>query len=351
MPQDCIRRSIIHRADDEYSFLHDTMLAFFGDRLLCAWYNSSEDEIQGKTVIRGRWSDDLGQTWSEPELIAQAEPGSGLHMVPAIFSEENGKFFAYITEMTAHDLPVGYRTYRYEGGAWAQISRSDAPALFNAQPVRLADGRMLSAGRMSAQPGSLPLIPCVMSSEASAPAEWQIQPLPGPWLEGEYPLEYPETTLIVDKALLSDAAPAPGCRRVTAVTRSDCGLMQAFESADAGYTWSGPADLSLPVTPAKLCGGTLKCGMQYLIYNESPASPGRSRLVISVRKSNASPFRRAAVLFDGADETLGGGPNWHYPCAVERDGYLYVSCTSSHPDSIRRHAALAVLPVEMLTEE
>ena len=347
-----IRRSIIHRADDEFPFLHDTMLAFFGDRLLCAWYNSSEDEIQGKTVIRGRWSDDLGQTWSEPELIAQAEPGSGLHMVPAIFSEENGQFFAYITEMTAHDLPVGYRTYRYDDGAWAQISRSDAPVLFNTQPVLLSDGRLLSAGRMSAQPGQLPLIPCVMSSGVSAPAEWRIHPLPGPWLEGEYPLEYPETTLIVGKALLADAeksADAPGSR-ITAVTRSDCGPMQVFESEDSGRTWSDPRDLLLPVVPAKLCGGTLKCGVQYLICNESAGAEGRSRLVIHTRRDASSPFVRTLILFNGADESLSAGPYWHYPCASEREGYLYVSCTASHPDSVRRHAALAVVPVKMLTD-
>lgn len=342
MPDDRIRRSIIHRADDEFPFLHDTMLAFFGDRLLCAWYNSSEDEIQGSTVIRGRWSENLGHTWSEPELIAQAEPGSGLHMVPAIFSEENGQFFAYITEMTAHDLPVGFRTYRYDGGAWTQISRSDAPVLFNTQPIRLSDGRLLSAGRMSAQPGQLPLIPCVMSSGVSAPAEWRIHPLPGPWLKGEYPLEYPETTLIAEKS--------PENRRITAITRSDCGPMQMFESEDSGRTWSDPRDLPLPVAPAKLCGGTLKCGVQYLICNESAGAEGRSRLVIHTRRDASSPFARALVLFDGADESLSGGPYWHYPCAAERGGYLCVSCTSSHPDSVRRHAAFAAVPVEMLTE-
>ena len=340
MSGDRIRRSIIHRADDEFPFLHDTMLAFFGDRLLCAWYNSSEDEIQGSTVIRGRWSDDLGCTWSQPELIAQAEPGSGLHMVPAVFSEENGAFFAYITEMTAHDLPVGCRTYRYDGGLWQQISRSGAPVLFNTQPIRLADGRLLSAGRMSAASGQLPLIPCVMSSDVSAPADWRIHPLPGPWLKGEYPLEYPETTLIVEKS--------PQNRRITAVTRSDCGPMQVFESEDCGRTWSDPADLPLPVVPAKLCGGTLECGVQYLICNESSGAEGRSRLVIHTRRDASSPFARALVLFDGADETLSGGPYWHYPCAAERDGFLYVSCTSSHPDSVRRHAAFAAVPVEIL---
>ncbi len=326
--------SMIHDADAEYPFLHDTMIAYLGGRLLCAWYNCSENEIVGKTVIRGRWSEDGGKTWSTPEVIAQAAAGSGLHMVPAIFSEENGVTYAYITEMSAHDRPVGYCCYQYAEAAWRQIAHFDTPLLFNTQPVRLQDGRLMSAGRMSAAVGELPLIPCVMFSSAQAPAKWTVQQLPGPWRYGCYPLVFPETTLLAEGSHL------------TAVTRNDGGAAQVFESYDNGATFSEPKDVGLPVGASKVCGGTLQSGAQYLIYNEITKPASRNKLVIALRKNSHADFERVYTLFEG--EEIHGGPMWHYPCAVEQAGVLYVSCTSSKPNDVRRQAAVAVIPVVAL---
>ena len=49
-----LRAQIVHRADQEFPFLHDTMIVPLGGRLLMAWYNCSENEIVGRTIIRGR---------------------------------------------------------------------------------------------------------------------------------------------------------------------------------------------------------------------------------------------------------------------------------------------------------
>lgn len=53
-----LRARIVHRSGPEFPFLHDTMIAPLGGRLLMAWYNCSENEIVGRTIIRGRWSAD-----------------------------------------------------------------------------------------------------------------------------------------------------------------------------------------------------------------------------------------------------------------------------------------------------
>ena len=66
-----LRAQIVHRGDPEFPFLHDTMIAPLGGRLLMAWYNCSENEIVGRTIIRGRWSADSGKTWSAPEIICE----------------------------------------------------------------------------------------------------------------------------------------------------------------------------------------------------------------------------------------------------------------------------------------
>lgn len=332
-----MKHRIIHRADEEYPFLHDTMIAELDGKLLCAWYNCSENEIVGKTVIRGRWSDDHGESWSAPQMIAQADAGSGIHMVPAIFSEEAGGIYAYITEMSAHDRPVGYGVYRYTGAEWEQIAHDDTPALFNMQPVRLCDGRLMSAGRMSDKAGELPLIPCVYASELQAPAVWQSVSLPGPWQFGCYPLSFPETTLLAEG------------EHLTAVTRNDGGAAQVCESYDLGQMWSDPRDAGLPIASSKMCGGTLSNGTQYLIYNEKTKPASRNRLVIALRSSSEADFTRVYTIFEGEDKQLNAGPMWHYPCAVEHAGHLYVSCTASRMDDVRRHAAIAVIPVDSLT--
>ena len=38
-----LRAQIVHRADQEFPFLHDTMIVPLGGRLLMAWYNCSEN--------------------------------------------------------------------------------------------------------------------------------------------------------------------------------------------------------------------------------------------------------------------------------------------------------------------
>lgn len=328
-----IRKSIIHYADETYQFLHDTMIVCFKNRLLCAWYNCTENEIVGDTVIRGRWSADNGVTWGEPEIIAQAKKQSGFHMVPAAFAQVDDELYAFITEMSSHDRPVGFYTYRYEGEKWVQIARSPQPVLFNTQPLQLATGLLISAGRMSDKPGKPPYIPCVMFSSAQAPNQWKVRPLPGPWQYCCYPLLFPETTLMT------------AGDHLTAITRNDGGCAQVFESFDGGTNWSDPHDAELPIAASKMCGGMLHNGHQYLIYNEQTTPPGRERLVIALRKDSTSAFDRVFTIFDGMDRELEAGPMWHYPCAVEYKEALYITCTASRANDIRRHAALAVIPV------
>lgn len=332
-PNPALRAQIVHRADREFPFLHDTMVAQLGGRLLMAWYNCSEDEIVGRTVIRGRWSQDGGATWLEPEIICE-DAREGCHMVPVTFSEYDGQIWAYVTRMTAHDRPVGYVCAAYDGERWRIREEREAPVLLNTLPQK-AEGRWIVGGRMSAAKGELPLIPIVALAVPGAPAEWTIVKLPGPWNRGEYPLQYPETALLVDGS------------RVDAVVRSDAGPMGCFTSLNGGQSWSEMRPCGLPVAPSKMYGGTLPDGRQYLIYNELTAQKDRSRLVLALRNGAESPFEQAWLLADGYNKALDAGPYWHYPCACAADGRLYISCTASG-QSVVRHAALFTLPLDAI---
>ena len=330
------RAQIAHRADDAFPFLHDTMIARLGGRLLLAWYNCTEDEIVGRTVIRGRWSSDEGMTWSAPEIIAEDLQGVA-HMVPVTFSEYGGEIWAYATSMASHDRPTGYRCYRYERNGWVERERRSEPLLINTLPQSVG-ADWLAGGRMAAVSGELPLIPVVVRSRPQAPADWQVQPLPGPWNRGEYPLHFPETALLADGS------------RVDAIIRNDAGPALCCASADGGVTWGEVQPCDMPIVPSKLFGGTLPDGRQYLIYNEriqENEPRDRSRLVIALRRNADTPFDRIWTIADGFSDTLDAGPFWHYPCACTSGGYLHVSCTAS-AHSIVRHAAVFSLPLDEL---
>lgn len=327
--------SMVQRADEEFPFLHDTMVVPLLGKLFMAWYNCSEAEIVGKTVIRGRWSEDGGKSWSEVEEVAGDAAGAGLHYVPVTFQEYDGRAWAYVTVMKAHDRPVGYRCRVYENGEWLDAGEREEPVLFNTLPVKTAGGSLIAAGRVAPAAGELPLIPSVMLAGPGAPAKWRIRKLPGPWNRGEYPFPYPETALIVGDA------------GMTAVVRGE-ERAEVFHSTDGGESWSGPTEAGFPTAGAKMYGGVLSDGKEYFIYNERNVKNDRKKLVMAVRLPGEAGFGRLYLLREGYDPALDAGPCWHYPCACERDGILYVSCTASAETGNVRHGILMRIPTDSL---
>ena len=85
---------------DIMTFVHDVAIASYQDRLYVSWYNSTDAEICGTSLIRGRSSFDAGKTWGEPFLIAGNVDSVNHHFVPSNYFNHNGEFYAIITEMT-----------------------------------------------------------------------------------------------------------------------------------------------------------------------------------------------------------------------------------------------------------
>lgn len=60
-------------------------------------------------------------------------------------------------------------------------------------------------------------------------------------------------------------------------------------------------------------------------------------------------FDRSMVLQDRFSEKLGWGLEWHYPCAVEADGMLYITYTSNVDETrILRNLVVSVIDVNKL---
>lgn len=325
---------IVHRADNQFPFLHDTMVVKFGTKLLVAWYNCTENEIVGITTIRGIWSNDQGKTWSKTEQIAHDNIGQGIHYVPVSFSVEGGNIWAYVTKMKAHDEPTGYVVFKYDGSNWIKEDEREDLILINTIPQKLANNRMVVGGRMALNQGEHPLIPIIAQSEIynNEPANWKITKLPGPWNHNEFKLKYPETAVAVNN------------HNIHAYVRNDDGPAQYFYSNDFGNKWNGPNDCLLPIGHSKIYAGYLPNEKIYLVYNELNFKLDRSRLVLSIQEQPNSNDYVCYVLRDGYDNLLDAGPYWHYPCVTIDENYMYISCTASS-NSVKRNAALISIPL------
>ncbi len=316
----------VRRASEKFPFLHDTSVNLLGDRLFAAWYQCTAGEIEGITQIAGTWSEDGGATWSEAEIVAE---DSAYHCVPAAFYENDEGIFALVTRMTAHDRPVDVLELRYSDGKWTTYRVHDIRFLFNTNPVRYLDGMWIAGGRVSPKTGELPQIPAL--AVRGIDGNWTVQTFDGPWSEGEFPLYCPETAILRKNGL-------------RAVVRNDHGQPWTFRWEDGEWRFTGEAEL--PVHGAKMYGGTLSDGWEYLLYNERTPQNDRSRLVMALREGDGE-FTKLYLLADGYDDKLRCGPYWHYPCACERDGMLYVSCTANGADNLR-DAVVYRIPVKSL---
>lgn len=321
----------VRRATEEFPFLHDTSVTLLGGRLFTAWYQCTAGEIAGITQIAGTWSDDGGRTWSEPEVVVG---DSAYHYVPAVFYETADGIFALVTRMTAHDRPVNVLELTYSDGKWIPHRDHDIRFLFNTTPRQLSDGTWISGGRVSPKAGELPQIPAAAVRDIAG--NWTIQRFDGPWNDGNFVLYCPETAILVSE----------NDRR--AIVRSDHGQPYTFRCAEGRWTFTGETDL--PVHSAKMYAGTLSDGREYLFYNERTRQNDRSRLVMALREDASGcsdGFTKLYLIADGYDDQLRCGPYWHYPCAYEQKGMLYVSCTANGPDNVR-DAVVYRIPIDSL---
>ncbi len=324
---------LVHRACEEYRFLHDNAVVWHADTLFAAWYNCPRHEMQEASAIRGRRSRDGGRTWSGVEVIADDRAGKGILYVPVAFLSHGGTLYAYVTNMVGADLVVNCEVFALDEAAGRWESRGFIADMFlpNCTPVRMDDGNFIMAGRVADRPRTKPEWPAVAISDG--------ENLARPWtvvrLMDERLPPFPETTVWVDGADVTAMVRAPGGGR-------------AFTSGDYGRTWSGPLPNNLPIEHSKLYAGLLSTGQRYLVWNV-PAEPGgrrRNELVIGVGRPGGQRLAAVWQIRHGHSPELGVGPEWSYPYAVEHDGKLYVIYTSQ-----KNHSAMTIIPVESLAIE
>jgi len=325
---------------DIIPFTFDVAVSSYQDRLYISWYNSTDAEICGTSLIRGRSSSDAGKTWHEPFLIAGDVKEINHHYVPSNYFSHNGEFYAIITEMTGKNATYCVDLFKRQHGddeKWDKVAQIGGPFICNAPPKRLPDGNWI-LGAWTPRKNETPSFPAVLISQGDDIAkEWRCHFFYDPLKPGAVHIRCPEVALHVDNDV------------ITAYIRNDEGPSYVFESHNNGESWSAPMYNPMPVTRSKIFADTLSNGSKFLVYNiNGVGQRDITKLMIAVADPGKRAFSRVWRLFDGYEQNLGGRGNWWwYPCTTEYKGHLYIACSLREHDTVRS-VVIAKVPVDSL---
>jgi hypothetical protein len=331
---DGIQHVRVERSDsDKYKFLHDPAIEVHKGELLAAWYNCPNAEIVGESLIRCRRSKNGGRTWGAVGVIAADTSGEGTYYVPAQLLSHGGVLHAFVGKMKGHDLVTSCEVYVLDEAANRWQPRGEIADLFlpNCQPIKMADGNWIMAGRAASRFGVKPFIPAVTISRGDdLTGRWNVVPLQAELT----PAHCPETPVWVEG------------RKLVALTRNNTGEAPfVYASQDYGRTWNVVKDHRLTASASKLYAGHLSTGQRYVVFN-LPAEGetgfrSRETLVIGVsRPGELAPTRTWRVQHRTAPDSPTA---FHYPCAIEHEGRLLVLYTTGR--AIPRQCELAIIPI------
>ena len=212
---------------------------------------------------------------------------------------------------------------------WISRGFIAGPFLPNCAPKRMQDGSFIMAGRMADKPGQKPIIPAVAIGDGNNLTKtWKVIPLlPNGELADGTKLKYPESTVFVEK------------NEITALVRRHGNNFLLFKSSDYGRSWSKPFQHNFMMGGTKLYAGRLSTGQRYLLFNFQ-TNEYRDVLAIAVSKPGEKIFCKMWKIRDGYSNALKAGPEWSYPCAIEKAGKLYVVYTSE-----KHHCVMTVIPI------
>lgn len=330
--------TVVHNSyREERTFVHDTMMYAFHGKIYMAWYSCPQSEIADDTMLIGRSSSDNGKTWSAPFVIARDEgkDGEPRHFVPVSFWEYKDTLYAFVSKMTRHDRPVSVSVYRLleETTEWEYqqdlISEADDLSLIlNHNALPQPDGSFLISGRFHPEKNCYPDRPCILRWQGGNMRDWQLIPL------SEAPIgNCPETSVSrMEKGTL------------IAVTRNSFGSPALFYvSSDEGKTWRC-SESDLPAIDAKLYLLTLSTGQTVIAFNKAENETDRTRLCLALLNPETLACKKMYTVAHGISEV---GYIYHYPCLLEKDGLLFISCTVNTPEEIRS-AAVFTIPLSNL---
>ncbi len=321
----------------EFGFLHEGAVIVFKGKIFAAWYNNEKLELSHRTPIRYSISEDEGQTWSDARIIADDPEGNTLYC-PPVFGIEDGRLYLFLNEMVKADHMHALDLYVYDEEAEQFVFLWSRPIPFklNTNVYTLPSGKRMLCGRTGPLDG-FPTIPAVMISDSGKiDAPWRMVKFQ---THNELPdgrsYGHPEISAVVIGTT------------IYVFCRNDHSTLPLlFISRDEGETWLPACTHNIPFSASKIYAGTLSDGRNYVIGN---IHPGRERLAIFITEQNDMTFTEGFILQDGYSEELSFGRRWHYPCAYENDGKLYIVYTAEYDETVvKRGLVISVIDLRNL---
>jgi hypothetical protein len=334
---------------DEFKWLHGVNLMWHKKRLYASFgHNKAQENSQGE-MARYRVSEDSGKTWGAVQTIAVSQGNQSVSH--GVFLSHAGRLWAFqgafydrfqrthtraylLDETTGEWTPKGLVI---DGGFWPLQ-----------QPEKMKDGNWIMAGLCA--PKGFPEkgeehlsldLPAVAISHGDDFTKWDLivvqlsEGLTGPW---------GESNIIVDGS------------HITMISRWWWEYPSALvaESKDFGRTWTSLKASNIPMAASKPCAGMLSTGQRYLIANIS-ADGGNKRSPLSIAYSRPGETVLSQIRLIRSDVQAGtpwseAGAKLSYPCAIEKDGKLYVGYSNSARGTgvNYNNAELAVIPISEL---
>jgi hypothetical protein len=344
--------------NDGYRFLHGVALAWHEDELLASFGHNRGAENTVTEEARFVKSTDGGKTWSRISNIDSA-PASGCAVSHGVFLSVAGTLFAYHGAYHGVMEQVHTLGYRWDDklDRWEFCGMMARNGFWPIEPpVRLDNGSWIMSGLCvrgdCSAGGKHP--PAVAISNGDNVLEWEVIEIPAD-VPGDV---WGESGIYVSGSLVVNIARYGGLPR----SAEECRALFSW-SNDYGKTWKPALVSNLEMATTKPCCGTLSTGQHYLIGTTfKGCENNRAPLTIALTKKGELSF--SSIFAIRRAECSVGTVESHpeaklsYPCAVEREGFLYVGYSNDGGGEGRigkgrelwnnNSAELAVIPISSL---
>ena len=343
IPPEQKREMALCRPDATWGYLHDNAIFVFRDRIFVAWYNCPKGEMIGDSVIRGRWSDDAGKTWS-PVRDFVGRKGAEFMYVPPAFGSDGKDLFLFASRMKGPDIVRDCEIFKWnpKSESFVSVGLMGGDFIPNTAMYRRTDGRYMIGGRRCVV-GKHPERPTLAVSCTKNPAgKWKFIDLAEERIPGE-DLRWgcPEVALSISGKAITAYV------RVQDYKVPDGRGLRVFTSSDEGLSWKLADAFPFRVNPAKPAAGVLSDGRRFLIANAREKDNRRS-LILWLTDRNSNSFTHAYYVQQGDNERMGLRYEWCYPSTCEYKGELYIVTSTCTDVRVKNSSGLTVIPLKAL---